>query len=160
MEIDAALAKHAGEFFGYFFVFQRHDAAEHFDDRHFTIERSKDRGELDSHRACADYDQRLRNCAQFQDFDIRKDPITRLKAGDHASLGAGRQNHVLCFELRSLAVVFHFNCVHAILRRTGELAVTFNGLNFVLAHQEIEPLGVFGDDLRLTVLNGAPIQLG
>ncbi len=38
MKIDAALAKHAGEFFGDFLVFHRNQPRQHFDDRHFAVE--------------------------------------------------------------------------------------------------------------------------
>ncbi len=50
--------------------------------------------------------------------------------------------------------------VNSVLRRAGQLAVAFQGLDFVLAHQEVESLGVLGNDLRFAVLHRAPVQLG
>ena len=57
------------------------------------------------------------------------------------------------------AIVRDFDGKHAILRRAGQLAVSFDGFHLVLLHQELEALGVLGDDLRLALLDGSPVQL-
>src|ERR1700722_5062815 len=49
--------------------------------------------------------------------------------------------------------------MNAILRRPREFAVALQGLHFILLHQEIEALSVFGDDLRLAILNRGPVEL-
>ena len=48
VEIDSALAVDAREFLRDFFVFDRNQTRKHFDDGHFAIERTVDRGELNS----------------------------------------------------------------------------------------------------------------
>ena len=48
---------------------------------------------------------------------------------------------------------------NAVLRRAGQLAVAFHGLDLVLLHQELEALGVLGDDFLLALLNRGPVQL-
>ena len=49
--------------------------------------------------------------------------------------------------------------MNAVLRGAGELAVALDGLDFVLAHQELEAFGVFADDFGLAVLHRFPVQL-
>ena len=56
VEIDAALAEDAGEFFRNFFVFDRHETRKHFDDRHFAVEGAVYRGELYADGTGADDD--------------------------------------------------------------------------------------------------------
>src|SRR5579884_3056484 len=61
--------------------------------------------------------------------------------------------------MTALAVIADFYGKDAILCRASELAVPFDGLDFVLAHQELETFGVLGDDVGLAVLDRGPIQL-
>ena len=60
--------------------------------------------------------------------------------------------------MAGLAVVGDFDREHAVLRRAGKFAVAFHGLDFVLLHQELETLGVLGDDLSFALLDGGPVQ--
>ena len=77
MEVDAALAIDARQLLGDFFVFDRDEPRQHFDDRHLAVKRTVDRGELHAHRAGADDHQRLRNLFQAQDFDVGQDAVVR-----------------------------------------------------------------------------------
>src|SRR4051812_10855940 len=47
----------------------------------------------------------------------------------------------------------------AILCRSREASVTLDHVDLVLAHQELETLGVLGHDLRLAADDGAPVEL-
>ena len=132
---------------------------QHFDDGDFGVERAVDRGELHAHRSRADDHQRLRNLFQAENFDVGENAIVGFEAGQHAGFGAGGEDDVLGFELGGLAVVGDFDGEHAVLRRAGQLAVAFHGLDFVLLHQELEALGVLGDDLRFALLNRGPVEL-
>jgi len=97
---------------------------------------------------------------QAKNLDIGQNFRIVWQAGDHASLRTGCQDHVPRFNLRGFpCAVFHVHGVHAILRGADELSVAFDGLDLILAHEKFEALGVFGDDLRLAVLNGRPVQL-
>ncbi len=124
-----------------------------------VIERAVDRGELDAHRSGADDDERFRKFFQAEDFDVGENAVVGFEAGQHAGFGAGGQNDILRFELAGLAVVGDFDGEHAILRRAGEFAVAFHGLDFVFLHQEFEALGVFGDDLSFAILDRGPVEL-
>src|SRR3954469_16253783 len=49
--------------------------------------------------------------------------------------------------------------VNATLRRAREASVTLDHVDLVLTHQELESLGVLGNDLRLAADDGAPVEL-
>ncbi len=49
--------------------------------------------------------------------------------------------------------------MNATFGRAGEPGKAEHALNLVLAHQEVEPLGVLGHDLVFAVLNVLPVQL-
>ena len=105
VEVDAALAIDARQLFRNFFVFHRHQARQHFDDRHFAIERPVDRSELNSHRARADNDQRLGKFFQAQNFDVCQDAVAGFEAGNHAGFRSGSENYVLRLDVAGLVVV-------------------------------------------------------
>ncbi len=44
------------------------------------------------------------------------------------------------------------------VRRAGQLAVAADDVDLVLAHQELQALGVLVDDALLALLNRAPVQ--
>ena len=147
VEVDAALAEDAGEFFGDFFVFYGNEARQHFDDRHFAVERAVDGGELDADRARADDHQRLRKFFQAEDFDVGENAVVGFEAGKHAGFRAGGENYVFRFDMAGFVVVHEFDREYAVLRRAGKFAVAFQGLDFIFLHQELEAFGVLGDDL-------------
>ena len=64
VESDAALAVDARQFLGDFFVFDRNQAGQHFDQRDFRAERTEDRSELHAYRSRAYDHQRLGNFFQ------------------------------------------------------------------------------------------------
>src|SRR5579863_1137617 len=159
VEIDAALAIDAGEFFRDFFVFDGNEARQHFDNRHFAIEGAIDGGELDSDGSGADNHQGLGKILQAEDFDVGEDAVAGLKAGDHAGFGAGREDYIFRFDVASFVVVHDFDGEYAVLRGAGELAIAFQGLNVIFLHQEVEAFGVLGDDLVLAILDRGPVEL-
>src|SRR5579871_1474541 len=57
------------------------------------------------------------------------------------------------------AVIGDLDRVDTVVRRTSQLTVPLDGLDFVFLHQEVEAFRVLGDDLVLAVLNGRPVQL-
>src|SRR5271170_4452204 len=75
VEVDVALAVDAGEFLGNFFVFDRDQAGQHFDDCDFGVERAVDRGEFDADGSGANDHDRLRELFQTQDFDVGENTI-------------------------------------------------------------------------------------
>ena len=99
MEVDAALAVHARQFLGNFFVLHRNQARQHFDDGHFAIERAVDRGKLHPDGSGADDHQRLGNLFQAENFDVGEHAIAGFEPGNHAGFRPGRQNHILGFEI-------------------------------------------------------------
>ena len=60
--------------------------------------------------------------------------------------------------MAGFVVVHHFDGEYAVLRGAGEFAVAFHGLHLVLLHQEVEALGVLGDDLVFAILNRGPVE--
>ncbi len=80
VKVNTALAEDARQFLRDFFVFNRNEPGEHFNNGHFAIERAIDRRELHSDRSCADNDDRLRNVLQAEDFNIGQHAITGFQA--------------------------------------------------------------------------------
>ena len=68
--VYAALAVHAHQFLGDFLVFYRNVPGEHFEDRDVGAERLVDAGKLDTYGAGANHNERLRDVAEAQDFDV------------------------------------------------------------------------------------------
>ena len=85
--------------------------------------------------------------------------LAALKTRQHARLGTGRDDRILGLDFRGLTIGCDFDGQYPILRRTGQLAVTFHRLHLVLAHEELETFSVLGHDLRLAFLDGRPIQV-
>src|SRR5207253_148916 len=138
-------------------VFHWNQAWQHLQDRDLSIERAEYRREFHADRARAHNHQRLGNLAQFEDLDISKDAVALFQLWHHPSFRAGGENDVL--RLKRLAIALRkLDCEHAALSGAGELSVTFNSLNFIFAHQELETFGVLAYDFRLPLLNRAPIQ--
>ena len=100
VEVDAALAEYAREFLGNFFVLHGNQARQHFDDRHLCVERAVDRRKLHAHRARTHNHNRLWKLFQAEDLNVSQDAVVGLQTGQHAGFRAGRENHVLRFELR------------------------------------------------------------
>ncbi len=97
VEVDAALAIDAREFLRDFFIFNRDEPRQHFDDRHFGVERAVDRSELDANGACADDHDRLGELFQTQNFDVGQDAIAGFETGEHTGFRTGGEDDVLCF---------------------------------------------------------------
>ena len=143
VEIDAAFAVDASEFFRDFFIFYRNEAREHFNDGDFAVERAINRCELYSDCTGSDDHQRFRDFFQAENFNIGQNAVADFEAGNHSGFRTGGENYVFRFELGGLAIIRDFDGVNAILGRAGELAVALDGLDFVLLHQKIKTLGVF-----------------
>ena len=156
-KVNATFAVCTGLLFGNIFVFHRNQAWQHLQDRDLSIKRAEYRCKLHADRARAHHYQRLGNLAQLEDLDISKDTVAWFKPRHHPRFRAGGQNNVLRLERLAIALR-QLDCEHAALSGAGELSVTFNGLDFIFAHQELETFGVLAYDFRLPLLNRAPIQ--
>ena len=77
--VDAALAEVAVEFLADLFILDRDNARQIFDDGDLAAKTVEDRAELDSHRARADDDHRLRDLGNRQHLNIGQDAVVRGK---------------------------------------------------------------------------------
>src|SRR5216683_111640 len=102
---DALLLEIAQQLFADFFIFDRHQARQHFDDRDLGPERPVEGSKLHAHRARADDDHRFGNRAQAQHFDVGKNAVIGLQPRQHARIGAGSENQVLRLHLRFRAAL-------------------------------------------------------
>ena len=109
VEVNAALAEDAGELFRYFFIFDRDQTRQHFDDGHFAIERSIDRSKFHAYGASADNDQRFRNLLQAQNLDVGQNSVTGFEPGNHAGFRTGCENDILRLEMAGFVVVDYFD---------------------------------------------------
>src|ERR1700722_1597608 len=159
VEVDAALAVDASEFFGDFFVFDGNQARQHFDDGHFAVKRAVDRGELHAYCSSADDDQGFWKVFQAEDFDVGENAVTGFETRKHAGFGAGGENYVFRFQVGGFVVVDDLDGEHAVLGGAGHFSVTLDRIHFIFLHQEFEAFGVLGDDFRFAVLDGSPVQL-
>ena len=90
--------------------------------------------------------KRFRKIFQAEDFDVGQNAVIRFETGQHSGFGAGGEDYVFRFNVGGFVVVDDFYGEHSVLRGAGELAVAFQGFDFVFLHQEFEALGVLGDD--------------
>ena len=103
----------------------------------------------------------LGSCVDGENFDVGQDAVVGLQAGQHLGLGAGGQNDVLRLDLADFGRSRrHFDGVHAVLRRAGQPAIALDARDLVLLHQEVEALGVLGDDGVLALQHGGPVERG
>ena len=72
--------------------------------------------EFHAHRARADDVQRLRHGGQIEDFDIGKDVVVGLQAGQHARFGSRGDKDVLGFEGLDAFVGLDFDLARAFER--------------------------------------------
>ncbi len=85
----------------------------------------------------------------IQDFNIGENQVrVGLKPGNHASFRAGRHNYVLGFDGLGTFVGRDFDASIPLQPR-----ITLDDVDFVLAHEKVDALGVFGDDLVLAIEN-------
>src|SRR5206468_2954641 len=122
-------------------------------------ERPIDGGEFDSDRAGPNDHQRFWNFLQAENFDIGENTVARFEPGDHPGFRTAGENYIFRFQVRCLTAVCDFHAEDAVLSSAGELAVSADGLDFVLLHQELETFGMLGNDLAFTLLNGGPVEL-
>jgi hypothetical protein len=148
------LAEIALEFLGDIFVFHRHDARQHLDDRHFGAEAVENRREFHAHRARADDRQALGNGGEVEDFDVGEDELgVGLEAGKHAGFRAGGDDDVLGFEGLHAGIGLHFHFAAAL-----ERGVAADALHFGALEQQFHALGMLGDDAVLAVFDLGVIQ--
>src|SRR5271166_576599 len=156
--VDAALAVDAHQFLGDFLVFHGHVTRQHLEDDHVGAERLINAGELDSHGAGADHDQRFRNVVEAEDLDVAEDAIVGCESGKHARHRSGREDHVLGADGGLATLALDFDGVDAVLGRTGELAVALDYGDFILLHQERQALGMLVDDTLFSLLDAGPVE--
>ena len=159
--VDAAFLEEPCEFLGDLFVLDGNRARQVLENRDLRAEAAEDGAEFHAHGARADHDQRLGRLAHRQDFDVGEDAVVGLLAEERARFGASRENNILRLELPGFAVrsAGQFHRVHAVFCRAGRSAVTGNYRHLVLLHQELESLGVLGDDGALALLHRGPVEL-
>src|SRR5580704_1182065 len=155
--VDPALPVDAHQLFGNLFVFDRHVARQHLEDGDLRAKRLVDAGELHAHGAGADHDQRFGNLLEAEDFDVGENLLVRRHPRQHARNRPGRQDDLFHLEGLLLAA-FDGNSVNAAARRAGQLAVAADDVDLVLAHQELQSLGMLVDDPLLALLNDVPVQ--
>ncbi len=138
-----------------FLVFDGNDARQHLKQRYFAAEAMEAGGELDSHRARAENRQRLGHVRQIQNLDVGED-----------ALGVGLQARGAC----ALPSRWPARCarvsricagpspVTSTLAGAGQAAVALDPVDLVLLHQELDALGVLGDDLVLAVEHQGEIE--
>ena len=86
MEIDAFLPIHARKFLRYLFILERHHAGQHFENSYISAEGFEDRGKLHPHCPRSHYDQRFRNCAELQNFNVGQNSVVGLEPRNHPCL--------------------------------------------------------------------------
>jgi hypothetical protein len=160
VHVDAALLEEARQFLGNFLVLDRNHARQKLDDGHLSAEGAEERAELHAHRARANDDQRLGHPLQSQNFDVGEDAAVCLQPRQHLGLGAGGQNHVSGLHVRDGFAVGDFDRMYAFQRRAGQPSKSHDPRNLVLLHQEVQALGVLGDDGVFALEHRGPIERG
>ncbi len=159
VHVDSAFLEEAGQLFGHVFVLYRGDARQELDNGHLSPEGAEERAEFKAHRARADDHERPGHISDGENLNVRQDAVVRGEAGQHLGLGAGGQNHVLRPHVADLAACpCHIHCVRAALRRAGQAAKALNTRDLVLFDQEVEALGVLGDDGVLALEHRLPVE--
>ncbi len=127
------------------FIFHRHDARQHFQQRDLRPKAVKDGGEFYSNRSRPDDRQRFGNFGKVENFDVGEDELrVRLQPGEHARFRSGGDDDVLGFHRLNAFFATYF-----------DVACAFDGsealdpFDLVLLHQELDALGMFGDDAIL-----------
>ena len=146
----ALLGERLGERVGHVLVLDRHDAVEHFDDRHLGAHVIVEAGEFDPDRARSDDQQLGRHFGRGHGVAIGPDAFAvGLGERQVAGAGTGGEDDVFGGELGLLAVLGDGQFV-----RRGQRAVAHVHVDLVLLHQMrdalIELLGdraAAGDDL-------------
>ena len=101
-------------------------------------------------------DHGFRDSAQVEDFDVGEDAFgVGLEPGKQAGLGAGGEDDVLGGERLGALVRLHFDLGCAV-----QHGAPFDDFHFVLLHEEVDALGVLGDDLVLVVDDLGEIEAG
>ena len=154
-DADAGFLEGAQEFLGDFVVFDGNDARQHLKHRDFAAEAMEAGGELDADRARAQHRHGLGNLREIQDFDVGEDALrVGLEPGEHARFRTGGQNDIARFQSLGATV----RGVDFDAARTGQPRVALDPIDLVLAHEELDALGVLGDDRILALQHQRVIQ--
>ena len=154
-DADAAFLEAAFEFLGDFLVLHGNDAREHFENGDFRSEAVEAGGEFDADGSGTENGQRFRDLAQVQDFNVRENALRiGLKAREHAGLRTRGEDDVLGLD----DFLFARGRGDFDLAGAGEASAAEDPLDLVLLHQELDALGVLGDDLILTIADAAEIE--
>jgi len=100
----------------------------------------------DTNGSGADDRERLRDGGHLEDFDVGEDGIVRGESGQHAGFGAGGDEDVLGFERLSAFGAFDLDFAAAF-----DGAEACDDVDLVLLHEELDALGVLGDDFVFAV---------
>ena len=165
MNSDALFAEGFFQLSGNLFVFERHQARQHLEDRDLCAESLKHRGKLDPDGAPTDDDYRLRNFAQLEDFFIGQDRLgVCLETGQQFCLGARRQDNVPGCDLLGLGLASSVlqasvpTSGYAHTSRSGNAAPSAYRLNVVLFEQKFHALSEPGNNLALARKHGRPVH--
>src|SRR5579863_9373303 len=156
LDANSGLLEVAQEFFRDFLIFHWNDARQHLKHRYFAAEAVEAGGEFDAYRTRAEYRQRLGYVRQIQNLDVSENALgIRLKPREHARLRAGGEHNGTRFEDLRGSVAGDLDATLA-----GEAAVALDPIDLVLLHQELDALGVLGNDLILAVEDQGEIEAG
>ena len=154
LHANAAFPEQPLQLFGDFFVFHRNDALQHFIDGNLGAETMETGSEFDAHGTRAEDRERLGDVRQIEDFNVGQDaPGVRLQAGEHAGFRAGGEHNIPGFDDLLAAGRGDFD-----LAGTRQAAVTLDDVHLVFLHQELDALGMLGDDFILAVEYQREIQ--
>ncbi len=154
-DADAGFLEEPFQFLRNLLVFHRHQTRQHFENGHLRPETIEDRSKLNAHCAGADDPNALGNGLHIQNLNVGEDQVViRLQTREHARIGAGGENDVLCFNGLRTFVAGHFNTAAA-----QQTSMALDQVHLVLAEQKLDALGVFGDDLILAIEHPGVIQL-
>ncbi len=127
---------------------------QHFKHADFRAEAVEAGGKLDAHGAGAQDRQGLRDLAQVENLNIGEDTlVVGSQTREHARLRAGGHHDVAGF-----VGLFAGSRSDLDLAGAGQAAITLDPIHLVLLHQELDALGVLGDDLVLAVAHQREIE--
>src|SRR5579883_2776022 len=149
------------QFFGDLFVLDGNDARQHFDHSDFGAEAIENGRELDADRARADDQHAFRNRGQIENLDISQNGFrVGLQAGKHAGFRTGGDDDVLSFVRLGVVPGLHVDAQKPIGTPRLERPVALDPIDLVFLKQELDALGMLGDDLVLAVLYAGEIEPG
>ena len=155
LDLHALLDQRLLQFGGNFFIFERNDPGQSFEQGDFRAEGAEDRSELDADCTAADHDHRFGNFLQAQNFAVgENDIVIDFDAGQRTRLGTGGEQNVRGFQFGNFSVFFDGDFAWS-----GDLAPAGNRFHFVFLEQRADAAGVFLNDFVFAGEDRRPINL-